>query len=908
MRKGRFAGLSGRGREPATAPGLAELLLFDFTPAADEDSERAALDRARTVQLSLPLLAGSHLLWSLVLLAEIATAGAAAQILRIAILLAGILLLDGLLWFVLKRLDLPAHQAMRVTAAHGIANAGLWLATALTVMAGPAGDAVVVKAALIAGAGAGIPVFFTVPLLMVLASLGTLGVTALLPSDEPLVPIGAALGVLLGWLCLSRSRHLLLTARQRLALEWQAKKARRFVADFEASGRGWFWETDADGALSYVSAPLAAHLGLPAGELIGRRFEDVLLLDGGDAAADGRRTLGFHLSARFPFAEVVVRAPASDDIWWSLSGSPNFDEYGRFLGFRGLGTNLSEQRRSEAERTKLARYDSLTGLPNRAMLRDILGEALTNADARRRGCALMIIDLDRFKQVNDTLGHPVGDKLLRKVARRLGDVLGDDGQVGRLGGDEFEAILPGVEEEGRLSELAVKLIAEVSRPYKIEGHEIRIGTSIGIAVGLPGKTLAEGLIKDADLALYAAKADGRGTFRFFAREMHALATERQILEKDLREALAKGQLKLLYQPIVDSVSEEIVAFEALLRWHHPVRGLLPPSLVIPLAEDSGLMPPIGDWVLRTACAEAANWPRHIRIAVNLSPVQFADPALAATVTGTLASSGLDPERLELEINEAVFLADRAVTEAMLTRLRRIGVRLALDNFGTGHSGLGHLRDAPLDKIKIDQSFVRGAASPGSRNAAIVRAIVVLAESLGMDTTAEGAETLEELALIRRLGCSQVQGFIFGKPVPADEALALATESRPTAEVVGFSRPPRHRLIRNGILHWEGRALPVRLRNISAGGAMIECDRRLAPGTPVELDLDEAGTLAAEVRWCQQGQIGLHFAEEFALGKLARGRRRGGGAPMPTPQYLEPQTEIRGPAGPSTPAIRKRRAR
>jgi hypothetical protein len=276
------------------------------------------------------------------------------------------------------------------------------------------------------------------------------------------------------------------------------------------------------------------------------------------------------------------------------------------------------------------------------------------------------------------------------------------------------------------------------------------------------------------------------------------------------------------------------------------------------------------------------------VAVNLSPVQFADPALAATVTGTLAASRLDPERLELEITEAVFLADRNVTEATLTRLRSIGVRLALDNFGTGHSGLGHLRDAPLDKIKIDQSFVRGAAAPGSRNGAIVRSIVVLAESLGMDTTAEGAETIEELALIRRLGCSQVQGFVFARPMPAEEALVLATESRPTAEVVGFSRPPRHRLIRNGRLIWQGIALPVRLRNISAGGAMIECDNQLEPGTPVELDLAEAGTLPAEVRWCQQGQVGLHFGEEFSLGKLARTRRRGGAPHMLKPEYLEPR--------------------
>jgi diguanylate cyclase (GGDEF)-like protein len=906
MRKGRFAGLSDRGQEPVTPPELAELLLFDFTPAADEDDDRAARGRARTIQLSLPLLAGSHALWSAVLIGGLAASGATTGLAGLDGLLLAILLLDGALWLGLKRFKLRPYQAMRLTALHGAATAGLWLSAAWLVA--PEAQTLLVKAALVAGAGSAIAVFFTVPLLMILAVATTFLVATAMPSEEPVVAIGGAFSLFLLSLGVSRSRQLLFAARQRLSLEWRAEKARRFVADFEASGRGWFWETDADCALTYVSEPLATHLGLAAAELIGRRFDEVLLLDG-DGEDDSRRTLGFHLSARFPFADLVVRAPAAaaEDVWWSLSGNPNFDGYGRFLGFRGLGSNLSEQRRSEAEASKLARYDSLTNLPNRAMMRAMLDQALANADARRRGCALMIVDLDRFKQVNDTLGHPVGDKLLKKVSDRLSQVLGEDGQVGRLGGDEFEAILPGIEEESRLSELARRLIDEVSRPYKIEGHEIRIGTSIGIAVAVPGKTLADGLIKDADVALYAAKADGRGTFRFFAQEMHALATERQILENDLRDALANDQLALVYQPIVDSVSEEVVAFEALLRWHHPARGPLPPALVIPLAEESGLMPGIGDWVLRTACAEAAKWPSHIRVAVNLSPVQFADPALAATVTGTLAASRLDPERLELEFNEAVFLADRKITEATLTRLRRLGVRLALDNFGTGHSGLGHLRDAPLDKIKIDQSFVRGAASSGSRNGAIVRAIVVLAESLGMDTTAEGVETIEELSLIRRLGCSQVQGFIFAKPMPAEEALALATESRPTAEVVGFSRPPRHRLIRNGRLLWEGRTLPVRLRNISAGGAMIECDNPLEPGTPVELDLAEAGTLPAEVRWCQQGQVGLHFGEEFSLGKLARTRRKSGPSAMVTPQYLEPRAGSSGPAEPA-PAARSRARR
>jgi diguanylate cyclase (GGDEF)-like protein len=906
MRKGRFAGLGDKALGAVSPPRLAELFLFDFMPAADEDADRVAADRRRALELAFPLLAGGHLLWGTVLLGALAGAGAKLSMVPIAALLAAILLLDAALWAALRRLPWKPHRMLWLTALQGLVTGALWIAAAGSAAGDPQAGTLLVQSALIAGAASGVPVFNAVPLLLTLAGFQTLVLVAQIRSGQPILEIGAAIFVFLFCVCISRSRHLILSARERVAFQWQAKKAQRFVQDFEASGRGWFWETNADGVLSYASDPLANHLRLEAGELIGRRFDEVLMLGTADEQGDERRTLGFHLSVRFPFSDVVVRAPASDEIWWSLSGSPNFDDYGRFLGFRGLGTNLSEQRRTEAETTKLARYDTLTGLPNRAMMRATLDEALANADARRRGCALMMIDLDRFKHVNDTLGHPVGDQLLKKVAARLAKVLGDDGQVGRLGGDEFEAILPGVEEQSVLSDLARRMIEDVSRPYRIDGHEVRIGISVGIAVARPGKALAEGLIRDADLALYAAKADGRGTFRFFAQEMHALATERQILEADLRLALGKDQLRLVYQPIVDSVTEEVVAFEALLRWHHPFRGIVPPSTTIPLAEECGLMPRIGEWVLRTACAEAVKWPGHIRVAVNLSPLQFTDPALGATVTGTLASSRLDPERLELEINEEVFLADRGVTDQTLKRLRRIGVRLALDNFGTGHSGLGHLRDAPLDKIKIDQSFVRGAAGPAPPNAAIVRAIVVLAESLGMDTTAEGAETLEEVALIRRLGCSQVQGFIFGRPVPAEEALALANVSKPTADVVGFSRPPRHRLIRTGSLRFQGRTLDVRLRNISAGGAMAECDEKLLPGIPVELDLDDAGCLQAQVRWCQHGQVGLHFAVPFELASLGRARSSPG-APKPRKTSAAPAHETPAPAGRSPLAAKTRRA-
>jgi diguanylate cyclase (GGDEF)-like protein len=730
----------------------------------------------------------------------------------------------------------------------------------------------------------------------------------LINSGQPLIAILGVASLFFLALSVTRARDSIFAAQQRLAVERDALKARRFVEEYEASGRGWFWETNAVGQVTYLSRALAERLGGEGRDVIGAQLQNLLLVGREEAEeeeGDDRRTLGFHIGARFPFADVIVRAPGSDQSWWSLSGTPDFDEYGRFLGFRGIGANMSEQLRSEAEQTKLASYDSLTGLPNRNMMRRMLNEALGNAAERRRGCALMMIDLDRFKQVNDTLGHPVGDKLLKQVGARMRDVIGADGQAGRLGGDEFEAILPGIDEESRLEEIAARLIAEVSRPYAIDGHKVEIGTSVGIAIARPGKAYPTGLIRDADLALYAAKAAGRGTFRFFAPEMHDIAAERQMLENDLRDAVGKDQMRLVFQPIVDSVSEEIAAFEALLRWQHPTRGLLQPNAFLGLAEECGLMPRIGAWVVRSACAEAAKWPEHVRVAVNLSPAQVADPGLPSVVTSALASSGLTPGRLELEIGEGAFPADGAGPAKMLSRLKALGVRLALDNFGTGRSGLGHLRDAPLDKIKIDRSFVRGAEVKGNRNAAIIRAIVVLAESLGMDTTAQGAETLEELALIRSLGCSQVQGFLFGKGIPAAEAAALAAKSKPSGEAVGFSRPPRHRLLRNGVVGAAGEEFPVRLRNISEGGAMIESDRPLAPEAAVLLDLEEAGRLEARVRWCQRGQIGLQFAKSFELRRLAPPKTGANGLKMLTPSYLdrreeEPELE------PATPLKKKSR--
>src|SRR5689334_19558624 len=620
------------------------------------------------------------------------------------------------------------------------------------------------------------------------------------------VPIGVEiLSLVLVAYSIAGTRKVLVAGRGRLRLDRLARKALRFVDEFENSGRGWFWETDSLGTLSYVSRQLADDFQCEPEELLGRQFTDLLSVDThGSEAMEERKTLGFHLSARFPFSDVVVRPASDQDVHWSLSGNPIFDDRGRFLGFRGIGTDLTEQRRSEREISRLARFDSLTALPNRAMMRQTLDEALRNAAHRRKGCALFMIDLDRFKNVNDTLGHPIGDALLRQVAERLTSVMGNHGQVGRLGGDEFQAVLPGAVDIGFLESLARTMIEQASRPYMIEGHKVTIGASIGISIGDPGRASADALVRNADLALYAAKGAGRGKHCFYQPSMHSEAAERQLLENDLRQAVDRGELSVHYQPVVRAAGEEISGFEALVRWNHPIRGPISPSKFVPLAEEAGLIGAIGEWVLQTALAEASHWPDHVRVAVNLSPLQFNDPNVAAMVGKHLAETGVRADRLELEITEGVFLAEGETTDDTFARLKALGVRFALDDFGTGYSSLGYLKKAPFDKIKIDQSFVRGAASKTSRNSAIIRAIVTLAESLGMDTCAEGVETHDDLHLIRELGCSHVQGYIFGKPATGEDARAIANRSRVEADGFACVREPRHRLMRRAIASINGK--------------------------------------------------------------------------------------------------------
>ena len=897
MRRSRFASAV-KSNERAERAGWLDTLSFDVRTHLSSD-ETAIADQ-RVAQLAfVPLLLGvAHLISSAAILLyyEFAIPVGAGPYLFGPMVLALVFDLAAVGFMrVRNRIDLTPQSVTMLMSLVVMVSCGLWsmFGHAASTLPGQGQSGIlpiVIGTVIVASA---VAVSSSPPLAVVCAFVGTFG-AAIVSGDAAVVGgIGTMSMVVVGYSVVT-ARTMIATAHERIQLDHEAHKALHFVNEFENSGRGWFWETNSQGTLSYVSQQLADDFQTGPETLLGRQFTTLLSVDASsDNSIREERTLGFHLSARFPFSDVIVRAATNDDVHWSLSGNPVFDDNGRFMGFRGIGTDLTEQRRSEQEITRLARFDSLTSLPNRAMMRQTLDEALRNAAIRQKGCALFLIDLDRFKNVNDTLGHPIGDALLRQVAERLKSVMGNHGQVGRLGGDEFKAVLPGTTETGLLESLAKTLIEQVSRPYTIEGHKVTIGASVGISIGDPGRACADALVRNADLALYAAKAAGRGVHCFYEQSMHSEATDRQALENDLRQAIDRGELSVVYQPIVRTASEEVCGFEALVRWAHPARGPIGPDKFIPLAEECGMIEKIGAFVLRTAVEEASHWPDQIRIAVNLSPIQFNNPAIVATVAAVLAEHKLRAERLELEITEGVFLADNDATDETFANLKALGVRLALDDFGTGYSSLGYLKKAPFDKIKIDQSFVRGAASRDNRNAAIIRAIVTLADSLGMDTTAEGVETHDDLQLIRELGVSQIQGYIFGRPADGPTARELASQQ--TVEADGFAcvREPRQSLMRRAITAINGDTVEIRLRNISAMGALVECEHPVAPGTQLTIDIVGAGPVVGTVRWAQASRFGMLFDEQFEITRLAPRREKLNDVTMLSPWYIGDRGKLAG---------------
>ena len=444
-------------------------------------------------------------------------------------------------------------------------------------------------------------------------------------------------------------------------------------------------------------------------------------------------------------------------------------------GSVAIHEDITERKRAEAKIAHMARHDALTGLPNRLFLRDKMEEGL----ARVRdgdGFAVLCLDLDNFKTVNDSLGHPAGDALLQAVTRRLQVCVRETDTVARLGGDEFAILQPGPSAPERAATLARRIIEVLSAAFTIEGQQVVVGTSIGIALAPQDGAEPDLLLKNADLALYRAKDDGRRTYRFSEPEMDVHQQSRRALEIDLRQALVTGEFELFYQPIVGLSSGQIVGLEALLRWCHPERGLLSPGEFVPMCEETGLIVPLGDWVLRTACCEVARMSDDISVAVNLSPVQFKAPGIVSSVMQALSQARLDPGRLEVEITESVLLLESEDTLAALHRLRDLGVRISMDDFGTGYSSLSYLRRFPFDRIKIDRSFIADLETKDDCRA-IIRAVASLGSDLGIDTTAEGVETESQLKTLRAEGLTEVQGYLFSPPVPRDEIVEVLARAK-----------------------------------------------------------------------------------------------------------------------------------
>lgn len=654
------------------------------------------------------------------------------------------------------------------------------------------------------------------------------------------------------------------------------EEALLLLGSYEESRQGWFWSTDSNGNVTYISQYVAEMTGKKATDLHGTPFIELFAKSLDHEAT--QRSLPFILTKKSKFDELRLKMHVGEVVrWWSVSGQPQFTKTGEFTGFRGNGVDITDQLRASQDTEKLAHFDSLTGLANRANMQEKLEKTLKAFQPHDRPCAVALLDLDRFKQVNDTLGHPAGDALLKQVGQRLKKAIGIRGEAGRLGGDEFQILIPDCDDRGDLGALAETIISSISQPYSIDGSRCIIGASIGIAISPFDGEISEDLIRNADLALYAAKAGGRGRFQFYSSDLHQSAEDRRMLEEDLRDALSNDEMTLAYQPLVNAQTNIVTGFEALMRWNHPERGPISPALFIPIAEEANLINALGEWAINRACDQASQWPGKARVAVNVSPIQFANEGLPDFVAAALARTGLAPDRLELEVTEGVFLEEYDKNGDMFDHLKKLGVRLALDDFGTGYSSMSYLQSAPFDKIKIDRAFVRGATQKGSRNGAIIKAIVALAEALDMETTAEGLETLDELDMIRDLNVSHIQGYVYSAAVPNEKLLQNLEDGQWIIEPVGpaFHREDRFSMFRKVFAIHHNHRYQVVIRNLSSSGALIEGLMDVPVGTEFVIDFGEGQLAVSTVRRSMGDKQGIEFEERLVddgSGGLCTARR------------------------------------
>jgi diguanylate cyclase (GGDEF)-like protein len=580
--------------------------------------------------------------------------------------------------------------------------------------------------------------------------------------------------------CLNAGRTFVLHESAELALAEKNEVVSLLLREFDEAGGDWMWQTDASKCLMRVSPRFAYALGVETDALETKPLLQILAGESWEAGnvSAGLRDLAEKLKRRESFSDLILPITiGGESHFWEMSASPRYDERGSFLGFRGVGSDVTAQRRSADKINHLARYDMLTGLPNRLQVTEALGEAMAEAYRWGGRCAFMMVDLDRFKLINDALGHPIGDRLLKDVAERLESLMNDKDMCGRLGGDEFGVVVRDASDSAKLQSLARSIIETLSKPYEIDHHILYIGASVGTAIGPRDGASVEMLIRSADLALYSSKDGGGGAHISYEPQLYAHAQERRDLEIALRQALEKNQFHIHYQPVVCAVGSAIEGFEALLRWQHPELGDVDPARFVPVAEEARLIGPIGEWLLRSACEEAMRWPETVRISVNVSGEQLTNPNFLSVVISSLAHSRLPADRLELEVTESVFIREGTNAVAVLEQLMTLGIRLAIDDFGTGYSSLSYLSKIKFSTIKIDRSFVQNATRNVPEALAIIRAVVALADSLGMTTTAEGVETDSEYQLVRRLGCRKVQGYLFGRPMTPADARALFEVSK-----------------------------------------------------------------------------------------------------------------------------------
>ncbi|NNC58544.1 MAG: EAL domain-containing protein [Erythrobacter sp.] len=645
------------------------------------------------------------------------------------------------------------------------------------------------------------------------------------------------------------------------------KRRLEVLGDIEQAGIGWILASDAEGRLIYLTEGACAKLGRDREELLGKPITELFETDPDDPDGASQRPLKFQINAHNKLQDLTLRfalGKSRHDVkqtWWSITAHPKFDKSGRFCGYRGHAKDITLDYERKLIDTKLAEFDSLTGLANRHFMNKRLENILAAYKTAKRSCALMMLDLDKFKQVNDTMGHPAGDAVLVQAAERLRSIIGDRGEIGRLGGDEFQIILPDIDDRGTLGEIADKIIKIVSQPYPIEDEKRAIiGTSVGIAIAPYDGVEKDDLVKASDLALYAAKNGGRGQFRFYHADLKDEEEERQELLDDLREALAKGELELNYQPVVRADDNTVVCLEALMRWQHEERGMVSPGVFIPVAEDTDLINQMGEWALRQACEDALQWPSTIRVAVNVSATQFANKGFPEVVASVLGQSGIDPDRLELELTESVFLGDTDATEETFATLKKLGVRLALDDFGTGYSSLSYLRSAPFDKIKVDRSFVDSCTEQEKNSAKIIAAIVGLSDALGMETTVEGVEAFDQLKVVREKGAKLIQGWLFAKAMPQEKVLARIESGEFKIEPEG---PDTHRRERRsvfrriGVIHEDHHYRAV-MRDLSTNGARIEGLVGVPEGTPLVLDMGSGQLVVCEVVRSRDAMIAVEF--------------------------------------------------